>query len=238
MINLSLRFSGIFKLKYLSYLRDNNFQNISRVKKMANLFSKALLSAGSTIAVLFSSILPSLALPNGPVYVISDVFKTSANQINIRNKACGPKIVGGVNKGVLAYYTGESTIVNGACQGLTNAKWRKVFLSSPLPNGEGSESVEGWVADKFLDNLEAVRTSKQDQNLVKVSVGSGSLNLRANALTGNILTTIPRGKIVEYISMGSPVVISGVKRYPTKIKYNGKTGFVDGNFLVAFSPYD
>lgn len=198
------------------------------------------LSIVSSLMVLGASAIAE-ASSNIP-YRLYDVYKTTANGINIRNNACGATVVAGVNSGVIVYYTGQTKKFNSKCNSLpAGSVWREVFSSQPNPDG-GTEYVKGWIADKFLDNIAAVKSAKTDGHQVRVSVNSGTLNLRNGSLSGSIIGQIPNGKELEVITVGSPVTIGGIKRYPTKVKVNingtTKTGFVDATYLVAFPVWD
>jgi hypothetical protein len=181
---------------------------------------------------------PAQALPNVP-YRPEDMF-TSTAKLNIRLAPCSTTVVGGANKGLTAYYTGEASGTK-TCFGRTS-KWREVVFVGPNPDG-GSESVSGWVADYLLDNVPNVQNSQAQGTYVRVTVNSGTLSLRKNSLSGLAIKQIPNGADVYVQGSASPVTIGGVKRYPTKVLYidgSGKKflGWVDASYLVAYNVYD
>ena len=190
---------------------------------------------------LVTALAPANALPNLP-YLQDDQFSATSD-VNIRLTPCSTTIVGGARKGLTAYYYGEVSATK-TCFGKTS-KWRKVAFVGPNPDG-GNESVSGWVADYLLDNVpEVYKTNNIDNesNYVRVILNSGTLSLRKNSLTGVILKKLPNKSAVVVTGYLPPVVIGGVKRFPTMVIYtapDGKktTGYVDANYLVAYSVYD
>jgi hypothetical protein len=204
---------------------------------MANSLVKCALVTFTALTSVIAS-LPAQALPNVP-YRPEDTF-TSTAKLNIRLAPCSTTVTGGANKGLTAYYTGE-TSPSKTCFGRTS-KWREVVFVGPNPDG-GSESVRGWVADYLLDNVPNVQNSQASGSYVRVTLNSGTLSLRKNSLSGSVIKQIPNGSDVYVNGYKAPVTIGGVKRFPTKVLYidaAGKKflGWVDASYLVAYNVYD
>jgi hypothetical protein len=201
-----------------------------------NIVKYALVTLTAFVSALAA--VPAQALPNVP-YRQEDIF-TSNSKLNIRLAPCSSTVVGGANKGLTAYYTGESSGVR-TCFGRTS-KWREVVFVGPNPDG-GSESVRGWVADYLLDNVPNVQNSQEQGNYVRVTVNSGTLSLRKNSLRGSAIVQLPNSAEVYVNGFAAPVIIGGTKRFPTKVLYvdgSGKKylGWVDASYLVAYNVYD
>ncbi len=192
-----------------------------------------------TVAVsAVASITPAKALPNLP-YQQEDLFSATTN-LNVRLAPCSSTAVGSAKKGLTAYYIGNVSPIK-TCFGRTS-KFRNVVFVSENPDG-GTDSIEGWVADYLLDNVQEVQKSQQNGTYVRVNLNSSTLSLRKGSLTGQVLKNLPNKAELYVLDYSSPVVIGSVKRYPTKVLYidaKGKktVGFVDATYLVAYNVYD
>ncbi len=207
------------------------------------MIKKILTFSTVSIATLLVTIGSAFALTPSNGYKISDRFATTSNGINIRAKACGAGdiVVGGVNKGVVGHYLGEKKTVTGNCRGLTGETWYKMVFSSPIPDG-GTESVEGWVAGKFLDHVDALRKSISTSQPVRVNISDGYLNLRKNSLSGDVIAKLGKNFQLRVLSVSTPVKLNGVTVTPAKLEVNINgtklQGFVNSQYIVSFSPWD
>ncbi|MGL4758069.1 MAG: hypothetical protein ACRCXZ_01945 [Patescibacteria group bacterium] len=209
-------------------------------------FSKVcgLLALGMSLVLGFDS--KAEALQNSTSYQSNDIFSTTS-QVNIRKTPCDKvglkdKVVGLVNKNIKGYYKGTQVKVNGTCRGLVNETWYKVGFSSPIPDG-GTEYVEGYIAGKFLDHIAPLKSNINSANFNRVNISSGILNVRNGSLSGPVIAKLNPDQYIRILEIKPSINISGVLRVPTKVQFQnfeGKliTGWVDGNYLVAYDPID
>jgi exosome complex RNA-binding protein Csl4 len=187
------------------------------------------------------------ALINSSSFSTADILQTTSD-VNVRKEACdktGKKdiVIGQVKKFSKGYFTGRTVKVAGTCRGLKNETWYQMSIPKTLPNGE-VQYVRGYIASKFLDHVPALIANIGTNNFTRVNIANGTLNVRSIAtLSGQPIASLTKNQNVKILNLGIPVVINGVKRVPTQISFqnsNGQTlsGWVDGNFLVAYEPYD
>ncbi|OCA86966.1 SH3 domain-containing protein [Bacillus sp. FJAT-27986] len=140
-------------------------------------------------------------------------YQTTAN-LNLRSKAStNGKILKTIPKGKTLTYIS------------TSGSWIKVKY----------QTTTGWVSSDYVKKINE-KAKVEPAAVVKSAVVTSSssayttkanLNLRSSASTkGAILTTIPKGKSVTYVSKSGSWF---------KVKYGGKTGWVSSSYLKANS---
>ena len=216
------------------------------MKKLNNKLNKFLLSVAITASSIISFASNGSALVLNNNFQAGDLFQTTvnttANKINVRSTPCGPTVIGNSKRGVTAYYLGESKVVEGTCKGFKDATWYKVGLSSKIPDG-GTEYVEGWVIGNYLDHISMIKLAETKPYTVRVNVSkTGTLNLRVDSLTGEVLTKLKRNDVVDVLEVKESITINGAKQTPVYVRVykNGKwiKGYVTGNYLAAFEAID
>ncbi len=144
-------------------------------------------------------------------------YQTTAN-LNLRSKAStNGKILKTIPKGKTLTYIS------------TSGSWYKVKY----------QTTTGWVSSDYVKKVNekvAPKPAKEEVAAKPAAVVSSNsstytttanLNLRSSSSTkGSILTTIPKGKSVTYVSKSGSWF---------KVKYSGKTGWVSSSYLKAAS---
>jgi uncharacterized protein YgiM (DUF1202 family) len=140
-------------------------------------------------------------------------YQTTAN-LNLRSKAStNGEILKTIPKGKTLTYIS------------TSGSWIKVKY----------QTTTGWVSSDYVKKVNE-KAKVEPATVVKSAVVTSNslayttkanLNLRSSASTkGSILTTIPKGKSVTYVSKSGSWF---------KVKYGGKTGWVSSSYLKATS---
>ena len=104
----------------------------------------------------------------------------------------------------------------------TSNGWHKV------KNNEDNEDKEGWISSKYISISESSETVSRSSSYEQKEVNTNGLNMRSGASTSyRVITTLNKGTKVEVISESNGW---------SKIKYDGRLGYVYSIYLDDIKP--